>query len=136
MRAATDADRITAVPYEPSLPVYTAWDTGIGDTTAIWFAQFHGAQKRVIDYYEASGVGLDHYVGVLNEKPYIYGPHILPHDARVRELGTGKTRVETLTALGLRTSSSRTACRWTTASGRFAAFFRRRGLTQRSAQRG
>lgn len=102
MRAATEANRITAVPYEPSLPVYTAWDLGIGDTTSIWFAQFHGAQKRIIDYYEASGVGLDHYVGVLKGKPYIYGPHILPHDARVRELGTGKTRVETLTALGLK----------------------------------
>lgn len=102
MRAATEANRITAVPYEPSLPVYTAWDLGIGDTTSIWFAQFHGAQKRIIDYYEASGVGLDHYVSILNAKPYIYGPHILPHDARVRELGTGKTRVETLEALGLR----------------------------------
>ncbi|NJM13330.1 MAG: hypothetical protein HC889_16960, partial [Synechococcaceae cyanobacterium SM1_2_3] len=102
MRAATEEGRITAVPYEPSLPVYTAWDLGIGDTTAIWFAQFHGAQKRLIDYYEASGAGLDHYVSVLKEKPYVYGPHVLPHDVRVRELGTGKTRIETLTALGLK----------------------------------
>lgn len=102
MRAADEDGRIGVVPYEPSLPVYTAWDLGVGDTTAIWFAQFHGAQKRIIDFYEASGVGLDHYVSVLKEKPYVYGPHILPHDARVRELGSGKTRVETLTALGLR----------------------------------
>ncbi len=102
MRAADEEGRVTVVPYEPGLPVYTAWDLGVGDTTAIWFAQFHGAQKRIIDFYEASGVGLDHYVSVLKAKPYIYGPHILPHDARVRELGTGKTRVETLEALGLR----------------------------------
>lgn len=102
MREATDAGRIGVVPYEPSLPVYTAWDLGIGDTTAIWFAQFHGAQKRIIDFYEASGVGLDHYVGVLKSKPYVYGPHILPHDARVRELGSGKSRIEVLNGLGLR----------------------------------
>ncbi len=102
MRAADDDNRVTVVPYEPSLPVYTAWDLGIGDTTAIWFAQFHGAQKRIIDFYEASGVGLDHYAAMLKDKPYVYGPHILPHDARVRELGSGKTRVETLTALGLK----------------------------------
>ncbi len=102
MREATDAGRICPVPYEPGLPVYTAWDLGIGDTTAIWFAQFHGSQKRIIDFYEASGVGLDHYVGVLKSKPYVYGPHILPHDARVRELGSGKSRVEVLNGLGLR----------------------------------
>ena len=102
MREATDAGRIGVAPYEPSLPVYTAWDLGIGDTTAIWFAQFHGAQKRIIDFYEASGVGLDHYVGVLKSKPYVYGPHILPHDARVRELGSGKSRIEVLSGLGLR----------------------------------
>lgn len=102
MRLAEDQKRIGVVPYEPNLPVYTAWDLGIGDTTAIWFAQFHGAQKRIIDFYEASGVGLDHYAAMLKAKPYIYASHILPHDARVRELGSGKTRVETLTALGLK----------------------------------
>src|SRR5689334_16754547 len=31
-----------------------------------------------------------------------YGEHVLPHDARVQELGSGKTRVETLTSLGIR----------------------------------
>lgn len=102
MRAADESNRICAVPYEPTLPVYTAWDLGVGDTTAIWFAQFHGAQKRLIDFYETSGAGLDHYVGVLRSKPYVYGPTILPHDARVRELGTGKSRAEVLSALGLK----------------------------------
>lgn len=102
MRAADEEKRICAVPYEPSLPVYTAWDLGVGDTTAIWFAQFHGAQKRLIDFYETSGAGLDHYVGVLRSKPYVYGPTILPHDARVRELGTGKSRAEVLSSLGLK----------------------------------
>lgn len=101
MKDATEQNRITTVPYDPAMKVVTSWDLGVGDSTAIWFAQFVGAERRYIDYYECSGVGLDHYVKVLQEKGYVYGEHILPHDARVRELGTGKTRVETLDALGL-----------------------------------
>lgn len=101
MRKATEDKRIARVPYDPALQVVTSWDLGIGDSTAIWFAQFHGAEKRIIDYYENSGVGLDHYVKVLREKGYLYDQHILPHDAQVSELGTGKTRIETLRALGL-----------------------------------
>jgi phage terminase large subunit len=101
----TDAERenrITRVPYDPAVPVHTSWDLGIGDSTAIWFIQQVGVEKRAIDYYESSGVGLDHYVKVLRDKPYIYGDTILPHDAEARELGTGKSRVETLDSMGVR----------------------------------
>ena len=101
MRDANSQGRITAVPYETASPVVTAWDLGIGDTTAIWFAQVIGPETRLIDHYETSGVGLDHYVRVLQEKGYVYGQHILPHDVRVRELGSGKSRLETLNSLGL-----------------------------------
>ncbi len=100
MREAFAQDRIATVPYDRALPVVTAWDLGVGDSTAIWFAQFVGAEVRLIDYYESSGVGLDHYTKVLNEKGYLYDQHILPHDVRVRELGSGKSRYETLMALG------------------------------------
>lgn len=102
MRDAKDQGRIGTVAYAPSVPVTTAWDLGVGDSTAIWFAQHVGAEVRLIDYYESSGVGLDHYVRVLNEKGYIYGNHILPHDVRVRELGSGKSRMEVLDSLGAR----------------------------------
>jgi len=101
MRDANAQGRITAVPYETGSPVITAWDLGIGDTTAIWFAQMIGPETRLIDHYEASGVGLDHYVRVLQQKGYVYDQHILPHDVRVRELGSGKSRLETLQSLGL-----------------------------------
>lgn len=104
MKEASTSKRIANVPWEPSLPVVTAWDLGIGDSTAIWFCQFHGAEKRVIDYYEASGVGLDHYVRVIKDESranWIYETHILPHDVQVKELGTGKTRLEVLNSLGL-----------------------------------
>lgn len=96
--------RITSIPHEPDLLVHTAWDLGIGDSTAIWFAQQIGREVRLIDYYEASGVGLAHYVGELTKRKdagWIFGDHILPHDADVSELGTGQTRVATLQNLGV-----------------------------------
>lgn len=94
------AGRITAVPYEPELPVHTAWDLGIGDSTAIWFFQVAGSEVRVIDHYESSGQGLKHYAAELGSRPYQYGNDYVPHDAKVRELGTGRTRVETLIGMG------------------------------------
>jgi hypothetical protein len=61
-----------------------------------------GTEYHAIDYYEASGQGLDHYARTIFNKPYAYGRHIGPHDLTVRELGTGKTRLEMLGRLGLR----------------------------------
>ena len=101
MKTATQDNRITTVPYDPSVGVVTAWDLGKGDSTAIWFAQYVGQEIRVIDYYENSGVGLDHYAKELSSKNYHYMDHILPHDVQVKELGTGKSRLETLHNLGI-----------------------------------
>src|SRR6476660_5991775 len=93
MRA--DAERrVAGVPYDPSALVWTSWDLGIRDATAIWFAQVIGREIRIIDYYEASGVDLGHYVREINLRPYVYAGHIVPHDAQARELGTGTSRVE------------------------------------------
>lgn len=98
-----DADgRITGVPYEPASQVYTAWDLGIRDSTAIWFAQVVGREIRIIDYYEASGVDLGHYVREITSRPYLYAGHIVPHDVQAKELGTGKSRLEVLESLGLK----------------------------------
>ena len=101
MKTAMQDNRITTVPYDPSVGVVTAWDLGIGDSTAIWFAQYVGQEIRVIDYYENSGVGLDHYAKELSNKNYHYMDHILRHDVQVKELGTGKSRLETLHNLGI-----------------------------------
>ena len=79
-----------------------AWDLGIRDATAIWFAQVIGREIRIIDYYEASGVDLGHYVREINARPYVYAGHIVPHDAQAKELGTGKSRLEVLESLGLK----------------------------------
>jgi len=102
--AQADEDgRITRVPYDQMYPVHTAWDLGVNDATAIWFAQiFRGGAVNVIDYYESSGVGLNHYADILSKKDYNYGDHLAPHDIEVRELGSGKSRLETAYSLGIK----------------------------------
>lgn len=94
--------RLTSVPHDPSRPVVTFWDLGFDDATSIWFAQIFGHELRVIDYYESSGMGLDHYAGVLKSKPYRYSDHLLPHDVQAHEIGTGKSRADVLINFGIR----------------------------------
>lgn len=101
MEEAEREHRIGTVPYDRDLPVITAWDLGIGDSTSIWFAQLAGREIRLIDYHEASGVGLEHYARVLTDKAYRYSETLLPHDARQRELANGRTRIETIRRLGI-----------------------------------
>lgn len=101
MNKAETEKRICNVPYDKSVPVNTYFDIGIGDTTAIWFVQNVGKEYHVIDHLETSGVGLEWYVKEIKSRPYIYDEHFLPHDAQARELGTGKTRVETLQGFDL-----------------------------------
>lgn len=96
------AGQIGRVPYLPHLPVTTAWDLGIGDSTAIWFVQVQGKEVRVFDYMESSGKGLEYYYKYLLEKDCIYNKHILPHDADNSELGTGKRRIDVLKGMGLK----------------------------------
>ena len=103
----TDAEadkppRIASVPWDRNAEVITAWDLGHRDSTAIWFAQLVGREIHILDYYENSGQALDHYVKEVKSRPYVYGEHLLPHDAKAVELGTGKSRQEVLENLGLR----------------------------------
>lgn len=92
---------IQEIPRDDLCKMVTAWDLGMGDSTAIWVAQIAGSEVRLIDYYENNGVGLDNYVTWLRNNNYDKAEHILPHDVQVRELGTGKSRMEMLTNAGL-----------------------------------
>lgn len=92
---------IQDIPRDDLCKMVTAWDLGMGDSTAIWVAQIAGSEIRLIDYYENNGVGLDNYVTWLRNNNYDKAEHILPHDVQVRELGTGKSRMEMLTDAGL-----------------------------------
>jgi hypothetical protein len=94
-------NRIGFFPVEQSQPVHTAWDLGMDDATAIVFYQTLGHEIRIVDYYEASGVGLDEHVKELHKRGYRYGRHTLPHDVNVRELNTGSSRLEMLYSLGV-----------------------------------
>ncbi|MEO1407860.1 MAG: hypothetical protein AAFV54_15445, partial [Pseudomonadota bacterium] len=94
--------QIGSVPVEPTLEVYTAWDLGLDDSTAIWFAQIAGREIRIIDYYETNNMSLTEIAKVIrNEKPYVYAAHYLPHDVEIREMMTAKSRKESLESLGI-----------------------------------
>lgn len=104
MNRAEEQGRITDVPHNPQQPVITAWDIGVSDETAIWFVQVNRfGMVNVIDYYENTGVGADHYAKVVLEKPYNYDGHILPPDAEDREWGNkALTRKATLKDLKIK----------------------------------
>ena len=96
-----DKKHMQEIPREELSRTFTAWDLGMGDSTSIWVAQLVGTEVRLLDYYENHGVGLDHYVKWIKDNDYLKAEHILPHDVRVRELGTGKSRMEMLEESGL-----------------------------------
>lgn len=91
---AREDGRIGKVPYDGSAPVYAALDLGVSDSTAICFFQTVGKEIHFIDYHESSGEDLAYYINVLANKPWEYRQIFLPHDAKARELQTGKTREE------------------------------------------
>lgn len=95
------AERFGQFERDDLLKTYTAWDLGVGDSTAIWVAQVMGKEVRLLDYMENHGVGLDYYVNWIRDNGYSTAEHILPHDVEVRELGTGRSRKEVLQDLGL-----------------------------------
>jgi phage terminase large subunit len=109
MEQAKKEGRITRVPHRPGLEVFTAWDLGVDDSMSIWFIQPVGRGFDVIDYYENTGYGLEHYAKILREEhrgDYLYGGHYMPHDAAIREMsGPGeiaKSREEVAEDLGIR----------------------------------
>ncbi len=104
--AAARADkRITFVPIDPLLEVHTFWDLGIRDSMAIWFVQAIGKEIRLVNYYEDTGKGMPHYIKKLNEFEEAhnikYGEHYAPHDINVRELMTGRKRIDTAREMGI-----------------------------------
>jgi hypothetical protein len=89
MRLLTDAGRITKVECDNLFPVHTAWDLGYNDATAIWWYQVVHGEIRVLDYHEAHGQPIIYYANQIKERPYEYGTHWLPHDARAKTLASG-----------------------------------------------
>lgn len=102
IRQAEEDKRIRTVPYDALKPVQTFWDLGWADNTSIWFAQSVGHELRLIDYYANSQMPTQHYIGVLQNKGYVYGTDWLPHDAKAKTLATGRSVEEIMVAMGRR----------------------------------
>ena len=101
LRRMEEDNRLGSVPIDHSIPVHTAWDLGYSDSTAIWFVQCVGKERRLIDYHEASGMGFDYYAKVLKEKGYVYAEHYFPHDIQQHMIGMDRSRAATLAQLGI-----------------------------------
>ena len=98
--AAERQGRVRAVPYQDMLPVHTAWDLGKGVNMAVWFFQIVGREVHIIDFLEGEhSEGMPQIVERMKAKGYRYGDEWIPHDGRAVEIGTGRTRVETLREL-------------------------------------
>ena len=104
-RAETEG-RVCDLPADTDRDLLTAWDLGVSDATSIWFFQTLKGGLHVVDFYEASGVGADHYANVVHERAREHGCRVgtvyVPHDAKVKEWGSGRTRIEQLEDLGFR----------------------------------
>jgi hypothetical protein len=97
MREATDQGRVTRVAYDNNVPVHTAWDLGYRDDTAVWFYQVIRDEVHIVDFYAISGANIDEIAENILAKPYNFGKHYLPHDARAKTLAAaGKSVIEQL----------------------------------------
>ena len=101
---AANEGRITRVPHDATLPVYASFDLGIGDATAIWLYQIVAGEVRYLEFFESNGQGIEWYAQELRRRTYNYAPLVLPHDARARQLGTGKSIEEILRGFGFQTT--------------------------------
>jgi len=105
MSQARKDGRITSVPHQPGIEVDTYWDLGVDDSMTLWFIQHIGAKHHCIDCYENSGYGLEHYWKKMQDKPYKYGNHFMPHDANAREMTNSevaRSRKEVAESLGIK----------------------------------
>jgi len=107
--AAARADnRIRFIPVEPHIDVHTFWDLGIskGNAMVIWFVQAIGQEIRVINHYSAENKAMSHFIGIVNDfkrdHGINYGVHHAPHDLNVRDLMTGKKRIDTAREMGIK----------------------------------
>jgi phage terminase large subunit len=91
MDKAYDEGRVGTFDYDPTEPVYVAFDIGVDDPTAVWFGQRvkNSSRMRLIDHEEMRDQGAPQFVKMLREKPYIYGGFFSPHDGAAREWGSG-----------------------------------------------
>lgn len=105
MLAVRTEGRIREFDIDPDQPVHRAWDIGVQDDTSIWWFQVQGDRVRIIDCYTNHGAGVEHYADEIARRGYPEHKEardFVPHDAKVKEWGTGRTRIESMKLCGLR----------------------------------
>jgi hypothetical protein len=100
MSQAEKSGRIGRVPHDPALKVHTSIDLGIRHAFVVWLWQNAGPELRAIGCKAYIGSSIPEIWSDLNTLRYNWGQHYAPHDAKVRELNTGKSRIETAGAIG------------------------------------
>lgn len=100
LRESQEAKRICNVPYNPAIPVDCAWDLGWADYTSIWFVQKVGLEYHLIDFYQGNQMSISEHLKEIQKKPYVFGVDYLPHDAKQKQLGTGKSVQDIMKGLG------------------------------------
>ena len=94
MLSAWQSGRITAVPVNKARTVDVYFDLGIDDATSVWILQPDGMFVNFIKYYENHNKEQLHYAQFikeyLTEHDLKLGTIWLPHDAKKRDIVTGK----------------------------------------------
>ena len=94
--------RICNVPYDATKPVHAVFDLGWADQTACWILQFVGQETRLLRYFEDSQQTMSFYLAKLQSFGYLYDTIWLPHDAKAKSLGSGKSIEEIVRATGMK----------------------------------
>lgn len=102
LREAQEAGRICELDVSRMSPVSVYFDLGHSDYTVMWFVQRNGWDFRVIDFYQNNRQHIDHYLGVLQSRGYVYDTLWLPHDARAKTVGTKMSVEEQVREKGYR----------------------------------
>lgn len=87
--------RIVDYEHDRIAPLFTFWDIGWSDFTAIWLLQFAGRDINALAYACNCREIPSYYVKIVREWERFYEmpvtKHFLPHDADTTEKGTGKS---------------------------------------------
>lgn len=91
--------RIRSTDIDRDLPVHTAWDLGKAINNPIWCFQVIAGRPFIVDFYRPETDDIEDWCRWLKDKGY-HGDDYVPHDILITEWGRGRTRMDTLRALG------------------------------------
>lgn len=87
--------RVQSQIYDPALPTHVAFDLGFTDSTvAIWWQEGKDGLVRVVNVEATQGKDIFYHIDAIHKFPGELGDVWLPHDAKARNLQTGRSIVE------------------------------------------